>query len=215
MLVFRRFSMKKKLVSILLVVMLAGTMTACGGNDSGRTSDEVSTEATDNSDMVSSESEEAAGVAHLENAEAVSAFFDEMYAEIPQDQMPMGLGTMELDLSDAETVGYHTGLSDMSQIEGITLSESMVGSIAYSVIYVRTKDGADVEAIKQTMMDNIDPAKWICVTAEKQMAASFGEDIFYIMTAAETADLVYEQAVKAAEARDMKVSNVVEKVNPL
>lgn len=205
--------MKKKLVSILMIAMLAGTITACGGDDTGRTSDEVKTEVTDESGMVSSEEE--AGVAHLENAEAVSAFFDEMYAAVPQDQMPMGLGTMELDLSDAETVAYHAGLSDLSQIDGITLSESMVGSIAYSVVYVRTKDGADVEAIKQTMMDNIDPAKWICVTAEKQMAASFGNDIFYIMTAAETADLVYEQAVKAAEARDMKVTNLVEKVNPL
>lgn len=205
--------MKKKLVSILMIAMLAGTITACGGDDTGRTSDEVKTEVTDESGMVSSEEE--AGVAHLENAEAVSAFFDEMYAVVPQDQMPMGLGTMELDLSDAETVAYHAGLSDLSQVDGITLSESMVGSIAYSVVYVRTKDGADVEAIKQTMMDNIDPAKWICVTAEKQMAASFGNDIFYIMTAAETADLVYEQAVKAAEARDMKVTNLVEKVNPL
>lgn len=205
--------MKKKLVSILMIAMLAGTITACGGDDTGRTSDEVKTEVTDESGMVSSEEE--AGVAHLENAEAVSAFFDEMYAAVPQDQMPMGLGTMELDLSDAETVAYHAGLSDLSQVDGITLSESMVGSIAYSVVYVRTKDGADVEAIKQTMMDNIDPAKWICVTAEKQMAASFGNDIFYIMTAAETADLVYEQAVKAAEARDMKVTNLVEKVNPL
>lgn len=209
--------MKKKLVSILMIAMLAGTITACGGGDTGRTSDEVKTEVTDESGMVSSDSESAeeTGVAHLENAEAVSAFFDEMYAAVPQDQMPMGLGTMELDLTDAETVAYHAGISDLSQIEGITLSESMVGSIAYSVVYVRTKDGADVEAIKQTMMDNIDPAKWICVTAEKQMAASFGNDIFYIMTAAETADLVYEQAVKAAEARDMKVTNLVEKVNPL
>lgn len=207
--------MKKKLVSILMIAMLAGTITACGGDDTGRTSDEVKTEVTDESGMVSSGNAEEAGVAHLENAEAVSAFFDEMYAAVPQDQMPMGLGTMELDLTDAETVAYHAGISDLSQIEGITLSESMVGSIAYSVVYVRTKDGADVEAIKQTMMDNIDPAKWICVTAEKQMAASFGNDIFYIMTAAETADLVYEQAVKAAEARDMKVTNLVEKVNPL
>lgn len=207
--------MKKKLVSILMIAMLAGTITACGGDDTGRTSDEVKTEVTDESGMVSSGNAEEAGVAHLENAEAVSAFFDEMYAAVPQDQMPMGLGTMELDLTDAETVAYHAGISDLSQIEGITLSESMVGSIAYSVVYVRTKDGADVEAIKQTMMDNIDPAKWICVTAEKQMVASFGNDIFYIMTAAETADLVYEQAVKAAEARDMKVTNLVEKVNPL
>lgn len=197
--------MKKKIALLLMVVMLTGTITACGANtDTDRTSDEVQTQA-----------QEEEGMVHLGSAEEVATFIDEMYANIPTDMMPMSLGTMELDLQDTETVSYHTGLTDLSQIEGIAISEPMMSSIAYSVVYIRTKDGADAEQIRQTLMDNVNPAKWLCVTAEKQIAGLFGNDIFFVMAAADTADLVYGEAVKAAESRTMKVGEPLEKTNPM
>ena len=121
----------------------------------------------------------------------------------------------ELDLQDVDTVSYHTGLTDLSQIEGITISEPMMSSVAYSVVYIRTKEGADTEQIRQTLMDNVNPAKWLCVTAEKQIAGRFGDDIFFVMAAADTADLVYGEAVKIAEARTMTVEEALEKTNPM
>lgn len=197
--------MKKKIILLLMAVMLTGTITACGGNtDTDRTSDEVQTQA-----------QEEEGMVHLGSAEEVSAFIDEMYTNIPTDMVPMSLATTELDLQDTDTVSYHTGLTDLSQIEGIAISEPMMSSVAYSVVYIRTKDGADVEQIRQNLMDNIDPAKWLCVTAEKQIAGLFGDDIFFVMSAADTADLVYEEAAKLAESRTMKVGEPLEKTNPM
>lgn len=197
--------MKKKIVLVLLTVMLTGAVTACGGKeDTGRTSDEVQTQELEEQGMV-----------HLGSAEDVASFMDEMYATIPTDMVPMSLTTMELDLQDVDTVSYHTGLTDLSQIEGITISEPMMSSVAYSVVYIRTKEGADTEQIRQTLMDNVNPAKWLCVTAEKQIAGRFGDDIFFVMAAADTADLVYGEAVKIAEARTMTVEEVLEKTNPM
>ena len=197
--------MKKKVAFVLLTVMLTGVVTACGGNtDTDRTSDEVQTQV-----------QEEQGMVHLGSAEEVAAFIDEMYTTIPTDMVPMSLATMELDLQDIDTVSYHTGLTDLSQIEGITISEPMMSSVAYSVVYIRTKEGADTEQIRQTLMDKVNPAKWLCVTAEKQIAGRFGDDIFFVMAATDTANLVYEEAVKEAEARTMKVEEALEKTNPM
>lgn len=195
--------MKKKIAFVLMAVMLTGAVTACGGN-TDRTSDEVQTQ-----------TQEEQGMVHLGSAEEVAAFMDEIYANIPTDMVPMSLATMELDLQDIDTVSYHTGLTDLSQIEGIAISEPMMSSVAYSVVYIRTKDGADAEQIRQTLMDNVNPAKWLCVTAEKQVAGLFGDDIFFVMAAADTADLVYGEAAKVAEARTMKVGEPLEKTNPM
>lgn len=196
--------MKKKIALLLMTAMLAGMITACGSNTTDRNADEVQTQTQDEEGMV-----------HLENAEEVSAFLDEMYTNIPEDMIPASIMTTELDLQDMETVSYHTGLTDISQIEGISLSESMIGSVAYSVVYIRTQEGANAELIRQNLMDNVNPAKWICVTAEKQIAGLFGNDIFFVMAPADTADLVYKEAVKAAENRNMKVAEPLEKTNPI
>ncbi|MFR4318806.1 MAG: hypothetical protein ACLT2Z_04960 [Eubacterium sp.] len=39
----------------------------------------------------------------------------------------------------------------------------MITAQAYSVAIVKVKDNADVEKIKQEMLDNIDMRRWICV----------------------------------------------------
>lgn len=197
--------MKKKIALLLVTTMFAAMVTACGTNTADgadRASDEVVTKA-----------QEEEGMVHLENAEEVSAFFDEMYTNVPKDMLPGGIMTTELDLTDADMISYNTGLTDVSQIAGISLSESMIGSVAYSVVYIRTQEGADAEQIRKDLMANIDPAKWICVMAEKQIAGRFGDDIFFVMSAAPTADTVYAEAVKAAESRNMKVAEPVEKMN--
>jgi hypothetical protein len=80
---------------------------------------------------------------------------------------------------------------------------------------VRTNDSADAEAIRDEIMENVDPSKWICVTAEKESAVILGKDVFFVMGAPETVDAVMENAINSAKARNMSVSDTVEKTNPL
>ena len=232
--------MKKKVALLLLTTIVAGTMmTACGSADD-RTSDEVQTENVGNeNDMVQEEptvgdttveepqttvEEESvvaddqtasAGGEHLATFEEVDAFINEIYTKIPQDKMPMGIGNMELGFEDMEAVTYHTGLADVTGIDSIVLSESMIGSVAYSLLYIRTNDEGDAQQIAQNVMDNINPAKWICVTAEKQIAVTLGKDVFFVMTSAETADLIYDAMVELAGQKGLAVSEKLEKTNAI
>jgi hypothetical protein len=64
-------------------------------------------------------------------------------------------------------------------------------------------------------MENVDPSKWVCVTAQKQSAVILGNDVFFVMGAPETVDAVMENAINSAKARNMSVSDTVEKTNPL
>jgi hypothetical protein len=118
-------------------------------------------------------------------------------------------------LDDADTIEYHTGLVDLDAVEGIYLSEPMMSSVAYSAIYVRTTDDADSTTIRDTIMENVDPSKWVCVTAEKQSAVILGNDVFFVMGAPETVDAVMENVINSAKSRNMTVSDTVEKTNPL
>ncbi len=200
---------KKTIVSRIgmLAVIMALSMTAVTGCKSGdRTSDEVSSE----------ENADTAGMVHLNSADEVSAFFDEVYGGVAEDLLPMGGAmTNELDLGDADMLSYHTGLTDLDGIEGVYLSESMISSTAYSAVYIRTTDDADAESIRKQLMDNINPAKWVCVSAEQQYAVILGNDIFFVMGHQDTASEVLAKAIAAAESRDMKVSDTLEKANPV
>ena len=156
-----------------------------------------------------------AGMVHLDSADAVTSFMDEVYGGVSEDLLPGSLQTTELDMKDSDMMGYHTGLSNMEGIDGVYLSESMMGSVAYSAVYIRTADGADASAVRQQLMDGINPAKWICVTAEKQSAVVLGNDIFFVMGDPDTVDEVMAKAIEAAGAKGMKASETVEKINPI
>lgn len=234
--------MKKKVALLLLTTIVAGTMLTACGNAEDRTSDEVQTENVGNeNDMVEVEStvgdttveepmtqetvveettvaDDQASVAggdYLATFEEVDAFINEIYTQIPQDMMPGGVGNMELGLEDMDAVTYYTGLTDVAGVDSIVVSESMIGSVAYSLLYIRTNDEGDAQQIAQNVMDNINPAKWICVTAQKQIAVTLGKDVFFVMTSAETADLIYNAMVELAGQKGIAVSEKLEKTNAI
>lgn len=201
----KKKTMMSKAGILAAAFMLSVSMLAGCGNDSGRSSDEVTTEA----------AADSAGMVHLESAEEVSAFMEEVYGGVAEDLLPSNITTTELDLNDEDLIEYQTGLVNLNGIEGVYLSESMMTSTPYSAIYIRTNEEADAEAIRQQIMDSVDPSKWICVTAEKQYAVILGKDIFFVMGYQETADAVLEKAMEAAKAREMKVSDTLDKTNPI
>ena len=200
----KRIMMNKIGIAAIVMTLSLSMLTGCG-NSGDRTSDEVSTE----------ENADTAGMVHLNSVDEVSAFMDEVYGGVAEDLLPMEVQTTELDLGDTDMISYHTGLSDLDGIEGIYLSESMMSSTAYSAVYIRTTDEADAEAIRKQLMDNINPAKWVCVTAEQQYAVLLGNDIFFVMGHQDTASAVLEKAIAAAESRNMKGSDKLEKANPI
>lgn len=108
------------------------------------------------------------------------------------------LSTMEIDITDSDMLSYETGLSSADKIDGVVVSQPMMSSQAYEMVLVKVKDSEDADLVAQEMSENINPNKWICVSAEKVYATSSGNVAFLIMTNSDMADSVFESFKKQA-----------------
>ena len=106
------------------------------------------------------------------------------------------LETMKVDIKNIDEVTSYTGLKTNNDIESIVVSVPMMTSQAYSVAVVKVKDTANVEKIKQEMLDNIDMRRWICVSAEQLYITNSGNVIFSVMTDKDIAKAVYDDFKK-------------------
>ena len=106
------------------------------------------------------------------------------------------LETMKVDIKNIDEVTSYTGLKTNDGIESITVSVPLITSQAYSVAIVKVKDSADVEKIKQDMLDNIDMRRWICVSAEQLYITNSGNIIFSVMADKDIAETVYNDFKK-------------------
>ena len=106
-----------------------------------------------------------------------------LYQNVADDQKPMGL--MNIEVNEENIEGF-LGTADIEYKE-VLASESAVGSIAHSVVLVRTKENADVEAIKTKIKENVNPRKWICVGVEPEdvIIKSKGDLIIVIIVEAQ------------------------------
>jgi len=87
-----------------------------------------------------------------------------VYEDIAEENLPMGLTNMEVN---EENIEGFLGTKDIEYTEAIA-SESMVGSIAHSVVLVRAKDAKNIEDVKNTIKEKVNPRKWVCVGVEKE-----------------------------------------------
>lgn len=106
------------------------------------------------------------------------------------------LETMKVDIKNIDEVTSYTGLKTNDGIESIVVSVPLITAQAYSVAIVKVKDSADVEKIKQEMLDNIDMRRWICVSAEQLYITNSGNVIFSVMADKDIAKTVYNDFKK-------------------
>lgn len=145
----------KKFISVLLVAVMALSLfAACGKEEDGK-----------------------AQGADLSGFTA-EGLIDKIYETVMPE---FALDKMTIDLSDADTVSWLTGISDASLLKDAAISEPMMSSQAYSMVVVRVADAAKAEEVAQTMLDNINPAKWVCVEADDIDAAVYGDLVLFVM----------------------------------
>ena len=120
----------------------------------------------------------------------MEAMFKSIYDKLG-DELP-NLETAEMDVSDASTVKAYTGLQSNENVETLVVSEPLMYSQAYSAVAVKVKSGANVENMKQEMLDNINMAKWICVSASNLYITNTGNTIFMVMADNDWAKPVYD-----------------------
>lgn len=125
----------------------------------------------------------------LETVSQMKKMINAVYSKLG-DQLP-SLETSTISSSDINQVKAYTGLQSTDNIEKIVVSEPLMSAQAYLLATVKVKDGADIEKMKQEMLNNLDMRKWICVSAEKLYITNHENTIFMIMSSAEWADPVY------------------------
>lgn len=125
----------------------------------------------------------------LETVSQMKKMINALYSKLG-DQLP-SLEIATISSSDINQVKTYTGLQSTDNIEKIVVSEPLMSAQAYLLATVKVKDGADIEKMKQEMLNNLDMRKWICVSAEKLYITNHENTIFMIMSSAEWADPVY------------------------
>ncbi len=143
----------KKLIAMILVLAMAVSMVACGGKKA--------------TPLAGTMEENVLKVMEIAPVEFMG-------------------GTIPVDLTDTSEDGkwavqYFTGLADASKITDVSVYEPMTGSQAFSLVMVRTAEGADTKAVAEEMKSGIDPRKWICVGADEVMAAGYADTVMFIM----------------------------------
>ena len=145
----------KKWIALVLVLVMAVSMAACGNK------------AADKAPLTGTMEENVMKVMEIAPVEFMG-------------------GTMPVDLTDTSEEGkwalsYFTGLQSADQVTDVCVYEPMMSSQAFSLVMVRTAEGADPKAVAQEIKDNVDPRKWMCVGADEVMAAGYVDAVMFIM----------------------------------
>lgn len=82
-----------------------------------------------------------------------------------------------------DNMEYYLGKGGLDIKEAIA-SEHEMDTSAYSLCLVRVNKDADIEKIKKTIQDSVDPMKWICVGVEEEnvLVDSIGDVIILVMS---------------------------------
>ena len=127
----------------------------------------------------------------LKTSEEVEQMLNTIYTS-EKIELP-ALETTVIDVSDEMQVSSFTGLKSNENIEFLVVSAPLINAQAYSLAVVKVSENADIEKMKQEMLDNIDMRKWICVSAEKLYITNYENIIFLVMSSEEWAKPVYTE----------------------
>lgn len=127
----------------------------------------------------------------LETEQDMKDLVDKIYENLV-GKLP-SLQTYKISTEDITSVQTYTGLKSADNIEILIASEPLMSSQAYSLAILKVAKNADIEAMKQEMLDNIDTRRWICVQAEKLYVTNYEDVIFLVMASDEWATPVYNE----------------------
>jgi len=175
----------KKFFAMMLALAMVFSLAACGGKTTDPTV--APTEAPAATEAPTEAPAATETPADSGSVDAANATMEELLNKIVEIQ-PVEFvgGTMPVDLTDTSEDGlwnikYNTGLDNADSITDAAVFGPMMGSMAFSMVAVRTAEGADVKAVAEGMKNGIDPRKWICVEADDLQVVSHGDVVMLIM----------------------------------
>lgn len=128
----------------------------------------------------------------INSAEDLENLISKVY-EGQEDKIPSSVQTQVIDVKDEVMVKLFTGLDNGDDLQYLVVSEPMISSQAYSFVLATVKEGVNANKIAQTIKDQVDYRKWICVSAEKVYTTSSGNIVCLVMSSEEVAKPIYEK----------------------
>ncbi len=141
----------KKLISILLVVLLAVSCAACAGNGSGNADASVK----------------------------FDGDINELLSQVTEGVTDPEMSLVNPEITDENFSWYF--FIDPIEGADAAASEPMIGSIPHFIGLLRVPEGTDAETVKSDIEKNLDPRKWVCVEAEKTAVLLRGNLILVAM----------------------------------
>lgn len=92
---------------------------------------------------------------------------------------------------DPDRYSWYFGVDYQDGYEAYA-SEAMISAVAHSVALLKVPEETDAAALAQTIEENLDPRKWICVEAEANIVKQSGQYILVVQSFQEDAQTVVD-----------------------
>ena len=125
----------------------------------------------------------------IESKKDMKSMLKSIYSK-NKDVLPE-LETEEIDVSNSDLVTSYTGIQNTGNIESLVALEPLMSSQAYSAVALKVKSNANIETVKEEILNNVDMRKWICVSAEKLYVTNYNNIIFFVMSDEDWATTTY------------------------
>ena len=125
----------------------------------------------------------------IESGKDMKSMLKPIYSE-NKDVLPE-LETEEIDVSNSDLVTSYTGIQSTGNVESLVVLEPLMSSQAYSAVALKVKSNANIETVKEEILNNVDMRKWICVSAEKLYVTNYNNIIFFVMSDEDWATATY------------------------
>lgn len=125
----------------------------------------------------------------IESGKDMKSMLKSIYSK-NKDVLPE-LETEEIDVSNSDLVTSYTGIQSTGNVESLVVLEPLMSSQAYSAVALKVKSNANIETVKEEILNNVDMRKWICVSAEKLYVTNYNNIIFFVMSDEDWATVTY------------------------
>ncbi|MEA4823152.1 MAG: hypothetical protein VB111_03455 [Clostridiaceae bacterium] len=186
----------KKLAFLFLAAVMVITLAACTGGNGSSTATTTTAVTTTTAATTTTTAATTATTTEATTTQAATTAPEENESASLESIMESILEGVETP--KAETVPVEDDLWEnyvfIAKPEGAeaVVSESLIGSIAHSVVLIRVADAADAEKVAADIEDKANPRKWICVEAEKVVVTYHDDVILLCMSFEDTCDAIVE-----------------------
>lgn len=179
----------KRTLALILILTMVFTLAACG-KKGGEETTAPNTDVTNGTDATdATEATEASYNGSL--TDLINALYQQVPVEFPV------CDPTAVDLNDEFSLSNFTGLTDASLITEAVYSEPMMGSQAYSLCAMRLAPGVDGEEVADLVLGGVDPAKWICVSADNLRVGLYQDILVLIMVSSSMSETLADDMMKA------------------